>query len=565
MRNNIDLKNNTINGIHSYFLEYYNKIFYEGWVAGHKLKKILEKQLEYLEDWDYDQRYAHMRIDFQQKYCKQSKNRFSGKPLQLMKWQKALYEVVYSFKYPDSTRRKYNEILVVLARKNGKSTMIAGDINTDLFLANAGDDIACASNNDDQAALVFDEVNNMRERMDPHGQYTHKNRKGIFNVKTKLKVFKMSDKSKNKDGNNLVKACIDEIHETKTNELYYAIQQSMSIVENPLIWEITTEGTLIDGRLDRRMDYADKVIKDEIEDDNFLPWIYQQDDSEEVFVDSMTWWKSNPSLNVIKQYTFLEKNINKAKRSRVDRSFILCKDFNIKQNKALSWLLREEVINNETFDLEDFRGATYIAGVDLSETTDLTSVAIEIKKNRLTYFHTMYFIPESKARGENKTNAEKKDYYLWQSQGLVIILPGNTITYEAITEYLWSLYERYGLIPLKIGYDQWNAKGFVKDAEVKFGDGITERIQMNYLALNNPMRTLGSDIKDKKVNYQNNPITLWNLSNVSVVTNKYGQIMPVKVYDQANRIDGAVAMIICKAVEERFSSDFEYYDYGGEK
>ncbi|MGE4321070.1 MAG: terminase large subunit [Acholeplasmataceae bacterium] len=564
MRNNIDLEHNTINGIHSYFLEYYNKVFNQGWIAGHKLKQVMKKQLEYLENWDYDQRYAHMRIDFQQKYCKQSKNRFSGKPLQLMKWQKALYEVVYSFKYPDSTRRKYNEVLVVLARKNGKSTMIAGDINTDLFLANTGDDIACASNNDDQAALVFDEVNNMRERMDPRGQYTHKNRKGIFNVKTKSRVFKMSDKSKTKDGNNLVKACIDEIHEMKTDDLYYTIQQSMSIVENPLIWEITTEGTLIDGRLDKRMSYADKVLKEEIEDDNFLPWIYQQDDSEEIFVDPMTWWKSNPSLNVIKQYTALEKNINKARVSREDRAFILCKDFNIKQNKALSWLLIEEITNTETFDLEEFRGATYIAGIDLSETTDLTTVSIEIKKNRISYFHTMYFIPAAKSRSDSDTNPEQMNYREWSRSGYVTILPGNTVTYEAITEYLWSLFENYQLKPFKIGYDQWNAKGLVKDLEYKFGTGITERIQMNYSTLTNPMRILGADLKDKKINYQNNPITLWNLSNVAIKTNSYGQIMPVKVHGSTDRIDGAVSMIICKAVEERFSSEFEYFELGGD-
>ncbi len=564
MRNNIDLKNNTINGIHSYFLEYYNKIFYEGWVAGHKLKKVMEKQLEYLEDWDYDQRYAHMRIDFQQNYCKQSKNRFSGKPLKLMKWQKALYEVVYSFKYPDSTRRKYNEILVVLARKNGKSTMVAGDINTDLFLANTGDDIACASNNDDQAALVFDEVNNMRERMDPHGQYTHKNRKGLFNIKTKSKVFKMSDKSKTKDGNNLVKACIDEIHEMKTDELYYTIQQSMSIVENPLIWEITTEGTLIDGRLDKRMSYADKVINGSIEDENFLPWVYQQDDDVEIFVDPKSWWKSNPSLNVIKQYTALEKNINKARVSREDRAYILCKDFNIKQNRALSWLLIDEIRNTNSFDLEDFRGATYIAGIDLSETTDLTTVALEIKKNRISYFHIMYFIPSAKARVDSDTNPEQKNYIEWSRNGFVTILPGNTVTYEAITEYLWSLFENYGLQPFKIGYDQWNAKGLVKDLEYKFGTGITEKIQMNYATLTNPMRILGADLKDKKINYQNNPITLWNLSNVAIKTNSYGQIMPVKVHGSSDRIDGAVSMIICKAVEEIYSSEFEYYELGGD-
>jgi phage terminase large subunit-like protein len=565
MINKVDLQNNTINDKHSYFIEYYNKIFNEGWVAGHKIRIILETLLKDLETWDFNQDYAHMRIDFQQRYCKQSKNRFSGKPLKLMKWQKAVYEVIYGFKYPGSSRRRFNEVLMVLARKNGKSTMVAGDINTDLFLSSQGDDIASASNNDDQASLVYDEVNNMREKMDPMGRYTHKNRKGIFNIKSKAKVFKMSAKSTTKDGANLVKACIDEIHEMKNDDLYYTVQQSMSIAENPLIWEITTEGTVSDGRLDKRMKYAERVLNGEVEDVNFLPWIYQQDSENEIFTDSMTWWKSNPSLNVIKQYAFLEKSVNKARVSREDRAFILCKDFNIKQNKALSWLLREEIVNNQSFDLNDFKGATYIAGVDLSETTDLTAVTIEIMKNKKIYFHTMYFIPESKARGDNKTNAEKKDYYLWANKGYVTILPGNTINYEAITKYLWSLYEMYQLRPFKIGYDQWNAKGFTKNIEELFGNDVHEKVLMNYSTLSNPMKSLSSDIKDKKVNYQNNPISLWNLSNVSIKSNNYGQIMPVKVHGSSSRIDGAVTMIICKAIEQRYSSDFEYYDMGGDE
>ncbi len=562
--NKVNLKNNTVNGMHSYFLEYYNKIMNEGWIAGILLKKTLNMLLESLKSWDYDQRYAQMRIDFMQQHCIQSKQRFSGTPIILMKWQKALIEVIYSFKYPNSTRRRFNEVLAELARKNGKSTFVAADINTDVFLSTSGDDIACASNNDEQAALVFDEVNNMRQRMDPYGKYTHKNNKGIFNIKSKTKVFKMSAKAKSNDGNNLVKACIDEIHEMKDDSIYYAVQQSMSICENPLIWEITTEGTVIDGRLDKRMKYARKVLNDEIEDDNFLPWIYQQDDENEIFVNPQSWWKSNPSLNVIKQYTALEKNVNKARVSREDRPYILCKDFNIKQNAALSWLLREEILNEETFDIEDFKGATYIGGVDLSETTDLTVANAMFKKNSKYYHLTMYFIPEAKARGDKKTNMEQKDYYLWRNQGLVVIVPGNVVTYESVTAWFWSLYKQYDMKPFKIGYDLWNAKGFVKDCEGLFGEGITEKIMMSFQVVTNPMKALSAGLKDKKENYQNNPITFWNLSNVAIKSNSYGQIMPVKVHGTKDRIDGAVSMIICKAVEERYGSQFEYYELGGD-
>ncbi|AUD65396.1 hypothetical protein BK011_06720 [Tenericutes bacterium MZ-XQ] len=562
--NKVNLENTTINGVFSYFLDYYKMVFEKGWFVGQEMKQVLHNCYKDLKHYEYDPTDAHIRIEFTETLCKQSKNRFYGKPLKLMKWEKALLEVIYSFK-KSSGIRKYKQILLLIARKNGKTTLAASDCNTDLFIGSGGQDICCSSNDDAQADLVFQEIDSMREAIDPDGKHTHRNKKGLKNIKNRSRVFKISERQKNKEGRNITKAVIDEVHEMRENTIFMSIWQSASVVEDPIIIEITTEGIVDDGYLDKRLAYARKVLKREIDDESLLPWLYTQDNENEIWTDRNSWWKSNPSMGVIKQWEYLEDNVEKARSSNEDRAFILCKDFNMKQNKAISWLLHNEIENDESFDLEDFRESFYVGGIDLSETTDLTAASILIQKGRKKFFSVMYFIPESKANSENRTNLERKDYHSLAQKGLVRILPGNEVTYEAITAWYWELYEKYKLKPFKFGYDQWNAKGLIKDLEYKFGQGVTEKIRMDYSVLSNPMRSLGADFKDHYVNYQNNELTKWNLMNVAVKTNNSGLIMPVKVQSSTTRIDGAVSMMIAYAVKSMYQADFEtLMDMGGD-
>lgn len=557
--NIIDLTNETINGKHSYFLEYYNKIFHDGWVAGVEMKRILTNLLEDLQEdrYDYDVTESHMRIAFAETFCVQTKNKFYGKPIRYLLWQKARKEVTFSFLRKDTHLRRFKQVLEVVARKNGKSTDKASEGCTDLFIGRGGMDICCSSNDDNQADLIYQEINNMRQAMDPRSKRTHKNQKGIFNIRNKSKIFKISDKTQNKEGRNICVAYIDETHEMIDNVIFMSIWQSMSVVDDPILYEITTEGIVDDGYLDKRLVYARKVLNKEIEDEELLVWLYTQDNENEIYTDELSWYKSNPSLGVIKSWDYLRSNVNKARTSREDRAFILCKDFNLKQNNALSWLLEDEVRNDATFNLEDFRDMYYIGGIDLSETTDLTACDMMFIKDGRIYFKTMYFIPETKATNNIRINNEKKDYLDWATKGYVTILPGSEVNYDAVVQWLWDMYTTYGVRPYKIGYDQWHAKGLVKEIEYRFGTNVCEKVGMDFNNLSNPMRCLGSDLKMHLVNYDANEVSKWCLKNVAIKTNNLGQIMPIKVQGKSeNRIDGAVTKIICYAIKASFITDF---------
>jgi phage terminase large subunit-like protein len=542
---------------HSYLVEYYEKIKSGRIIAGQELIMMLEILMEDMEDPQYifDTKEAHWRIEFMGMFCRQTKSPYYGKPLELMLWQKAYLEALYGFYMADTGLRRFRKSILLVARKNGKTTLCSAIGLNELMLGPGGQDIVCSSNDDKQADLIFEEINNMREQFDPNGKRTHKNLQGIYNLKNKSKVYKLSDRTKNKEGRNIDIGFLDESHEMKDNVIAKSIEQSQSTKDEPMFINITTEGFVNDGYLDKELKYAREVINREREDPTILVWLYTQDSEAEVWQDKRMWAKSNPSLGVIKKYHYFDAQLRKAQADKAERAFTLAKDFNIKQNNSEAWLLEEEYTNEETFAEEDLHGCIAIGGVDLSETTDLTCAKAMVMKpgSNKKYFLTKYFIPESKVeRGEAE---DKKNYLEWARKRYVTICPGNENDFSLITQWYVSLYKQLGLKFFKIGYDNALAKFWVDEmTEIGFD---MERVNQRKEAMSDPMKLVEADLRSKLLIYNNNPIDKWCLGNTAMKIDNLGMIMPVKVQDKRNRrIDGAVTKIICYSVYMRYRTDY---------
>ncbi len=551
------LANSEINGKHSWLLEYYNKSVTGEIVLGNELKTCLKNLIEDLSDdkFIYDTKDADLRIEFIETFCKHTKSPFNGMPFLLELWEKAVIEAFYSFKWRDTGLRRFKKLILLVARKNGKSTFCAALCFTEFMIGNAGSDIICSSNDDAQAGLIFDEINNMREMFDKKSKRTHKNLKGIFNLKNKSTIKKLSDKTRNKEGRNIELAILDESHEMKDNVIAKSIEQSQSIKDEPMFINITTEGFVDDGYLDKELIYARKVLKREIEDYTLLPWIYTQDNETEVYQDEKSWFKANPSLGTVKKISYLRDQLKKAQHDKAERVFTLSKDFNFKQNSSQAWLMEKDIINDLTYNIEDFIGSIGIGAVDLSETTDLSSAKVLIKKpnDNTKYILQKYFIPESKV--EEGSEEDKKNYLEWAKEGLIHICRGNEVDYSDIVMWFVSLYKKYNIRLFKIGYDKWNAKSFVKEME-DYGFEL-EKIGQDFNNLSTPMKLVEADLKSNLINYNKDPIDIWCLKNTVAKVNQYGQIMPIKPNDTGTqRIDGAVTLIILYATYDRFRREY---------
>lgn len=562
-----------INGKHSYLLEYYFKIKTGAIEAGQELIKQLENLIEDLNnpDYIYDTTNAEFRIRYIEKFCKHTKSPFYGKPFILELWEKAFIEAFYSFKWslegyrkyydedpPKAKLRRFKKAILLIARKNGKSTLCAALCLTELMCGFGGVDIVCSSNDDAQANIIFEEINNMREQFDPNGKRTHRNLKGIFNLKNKSKIFKLSDRTRNKEGRNIDGAILDESNEMENNVIAKSIEQSQSTKDEPWFVNITTEGFVNDGYLDDELKYGRAVLNREIEDATILVWLYTQDSENEVWQNESSWTKSNPSLGKIKKIKYIKDQIRKAQHDKAERVFMLAKDFNIKQNNANAWLTETEYINSDTFDMDQFRGSVGLGAIDLAETTDLTCAKVLVmrKGDNKKYILTKYFIPESKVKAGSEE--DRKNYLEWAKMGLIEICPGNENDYSKVVDWFYFVYKQYGIRIWRVGYDNWQAKDVITGL-TKLGCE-TEKVKMEFDVLSNPMKLVEADLTSRLINYNNNPIDRWCISNTAFRIDSIGRIMPVKIQDQNNkRIDGAVTLIILYAMYMRYKTEYLQY------
>lgn len=538
----------------SFLLEYIEKCKSGEVLIGNELMTMLDILLGHFDDpaLRFDTSESDIRIKFIEKECKHYEAPFAGKPFILTLRQKAYIEAFYSYKIfePEIDRwvRLFQERLHLVSRKCGKTPLEAAMDLAEWFCGEMGTKVLCSSNDYEQADLMFQAIDAMREESKSLEKVTRRNIKGIYfgNKKQKKKKGKFSSQNKGsirkisaktgaKEGKNIKVGSVDEVHELKDNSSIMPIRQALSTQDEPIYSEITTEGFTRDGYLDKRLEEARKVLKGELHRPRWLIWLYTQDSEEEIWQDEKTWVKSNPDLGVIKKWSFLRAMLEEAKTSSATRAFVLSKDFNLPQSASSAWLQQSEIVNLETFDLKEFVGGFYISGNDFAETTDLCASTILLKKpnDRKSYFHTHYWIPESKLIN----SPDDVDYRAWERAGWLTIVEGNSVDSSLVADYHFELLKEYDLKPFKSGYDNRFAKDFQNRYIEIFGDKLTVNIPQDFKVLNNPMRTLEADFKDGLTNYQNNPVCRYCLENTGIILDKIGRIMPIKM-DSTKRIDG---------------------------
>lgn len=549
----------------NYLIEYRERIRLGEIVAGRELIEELDRLIEDLENprYIYDTTDAYERIDFMEKCIRLTKAPFYNKPMVLMLWQKAFIEVVYSFKMADTGFDRFKKIVLLIARKNTKSETCSALALTELIIGEAGNDIVCSSNDDNQASIVYDAIDLMRMLIDPEDLDTKRNQRYILNKTTNSKVFKMSDRTRNKEGRNIGFAIVDETHEMKTNVIAKSVEQSQSLKDNPKFINITTEGFVNEGYLDDELKKCRAIISGEddgIMAERTLPWFYTQDSEREVWENEKSWQKSNPSLGIVKKWDYLREQVDIARTSKADRMFVLSKDFNFKQSNSQSWLEEKDYVYEAKFDLESLRGKAVIGAVDLSETTDLTCAKIMALdgEGNVKFVHTMYFIPEGKLENSDDKTAGAK-YKEWAEKGILTILPGLDNDLTKVADWFYELYRDYEIRTFKCGYDQRFAKDFLERMEYY---GIEcEMVIQNKENMSNAMKLCEQELKAKYVNYNENEIDQWCLGNASMEIDNLGRVLCVKINNQASRrIDGAVTLIILYEMYRRYRSQLRQYN-----
>lgn len=547
-------------------IEYYNKIDSGEEVVSSKVRRAYKKLVKDIYDteseFEYSAKKANHAIEFIERFCKHSKGKWSGRPIELELWQKAFLAATFGFVHKVDETRKYREVLLVVARKNGKSTIASG---VGLYLqvgdGEGGAEVYAVATKKDQAKLVWQEAKKMVKK----SPVLLKRIKPLvseliadFNEST----FKpLGSDSDTLDGLNVHGAMMDEIHAWKDKNLYDVIVDGCSAREQPLIFMITTAGTIREAVYDMKYEEAEQTLQAWDDDDpdykdtRFLPIVYELDKRDE-WTNQEAWKKANPALGTVKKIDALEDKVKKAKRNPKLVKNLLTKDFNVRETSNEAWLTFEQLDNKATFNTADLKPSYAIGGVDLSKTTDLTAAKaiFMVEGDPTIYVRQMYWLPEELL--EKRTEEDKIPYDLWRDAGLLRTTAGREVHPKYVTEWFLELRDEEGIYFPWIGYDAWSAAYWVEEMQGYFGKEAMIPVYQGKKTLSGPMYLLEAELTAKLVNYNNHPIDKWCLSNTAIEVDKNLNIQPYKAENMRRRIDGTSALLDAYVVLQDKKSDY---------
>ena len=498
-------------------------------------------------------------------FIRQSKGEWADLPLVLELFQKAIIEALYGIKRKSNHLRRFTELWMEIARKNGKSTLQVPFALWGLF-EEPGAEIYVAASSYNQSRHLWDQADLVRIKSP-----SLKNRLGrrvnprcdIYYEKTNSHFYALSKNYKTQDGFNSSMNIIDEAHALPV-EVYDILKQATANTRQPLTTIIGSAGTTRGGLFDTKYEYYSKVLDRTIEDDNILIVIYEQDDPEEMF-DETKWYKSNPGLGVIKKVDYLRDMVEKAKNDITVLHTTQVKDFNIIGVKNTSWLdaktinkgaygpYDKTIIDNEEKRnefLKKFDNSLVLGGFDLSKTGDLTAFTTLLldSEQNCVISKTMYWVTRAFLNSQD-AKSSGVPWEAWINAGFVRVSTNeDLINYKDIANYVLDEFQKHGYFYEHINYDSYSAAYLIEElASMGWSKkSCLVSTPQGFKTLSIPMQTFEAYLRSGKHCYLNNPVTKWMLTNIEMVCDRNGNLMPQKAGNvRANKIDGPATILNC--------------------
>ena len=552
----------------NYIQEYYWEINSGKIIVNKKVHRVYQKLVQDMVDyeegkspWEYSPEHADHVINFIEKYCKHSKGKWGGKPVILELWQKAFIAAAYGFIHEETGERKYKEAMLLIPRKNGKS-LLASCLGLYHFVADGefGSEVYSVATKKDQAKITFNESRLMVKKS-PALSKRVKVRQADLWCEGQESVFKaLASDSNSLDGLNSACVLADEIHAWKDMNLYDVMKDSMSARTNPMMLVISTMGFVRGSAFDTLYELAEQQINgfDGIGDfvnDRMLCVIYELDNPSVNIHKPETWIMCNPMAGIVKDMGQLLDKYQRAKAKPVMFPNLLCKDFNVRSNAAVSWMQYEQYNNEETFKLEEKGFRYFIGGADMSKSGDWTAACALMKRygDETFYVKHMYWITQGIYEEQNG----KMPLDSWIAEGYLRISTKETINQKDVVDWFKELQHEKDVYMYKTGYDAWSSGLFLSEMEETFGTTVMLPVRQGKQTLSSPMYYLEQMLSSKKVNYENNPITKIHIGNTQADIDKNGNIQPIKGTDRNRKIDGLACMLNAFVVYLDLAEEFE--------
>lgn len=355
----------------------------------------------------------------------------------------------------------------------------------------------------------------------------------LFNhTKSHLQVF-AADATK-LDGFNASCFCLDELHEARDSKLYDVLQSSQGMRENPLSICITSAGFNLFSFCYGMRNICIEILYNKKQDDTQFSAIYALDENDD-YQNPNNWIKSNPNLDITVKSEYLAEQVTAAKNNSTLEVGVLTKNFGKWCRSNDIWVSNDLLLqSSQKLDISFFQDMNVYMGVDLAAVSDLTAVSLCAELDSIYYFKTWYFLPSS-ALQDNSNSEMYKD---WKRKGLLHITEGNVTDYDYILSTIMKVNQSCYIN--KIAYDNWNATQWAINATA---EGLPlEPFSQALWHFNLSTKEFERLIKSDRVIIDDNEITRYCFSNVTIKTDHNENSKPIKVEKQ-QKIDGVIAML----------------------
>lgn len=475
-------------------------------------------------------------IKWIESHCYVPEGKDVGKPVKLRDWQKR--EILKIYDNPDGTRRA----IISFARKNAKSTLAVFLLLLHLCgrEARSNSQLFSAAQSKDQAGVVYNLAAKII-RISPvlmSAVVTRDTLKQLYCPELGTLYRALSAEVSTAFGLSPVFIIHDELGQVKgpRSALYEALETATGAQEDPLSIIISTQAST-DG------DLLSLLIDDAIagNDPRVVVSLYTAPIDDPPFSEE-TIRKANPAfgdfLNAREVLAMARDAERMPSREAEYRNLIL----NQRVEVTSPFVTRTLWMGCSTPPKQLDDKTPIYGGLDLSEVADLTSLVLISKIEDKWQVHPTFWLPQEGLA--ERSHKDRVPYDLWYKQGHLQVIPGKSIDYDYIAEFLKTCMDKYHI--RKIAFDRWNFK-HLKPCLVRAG--FTERIiedrflefGQGFQSMSPALRSLSSEILNGRINHGNHPVLSMCAANAVVQVDPAGNKKLAK-NKSSGRIDGLVAL-----------------------
>lgn len=542
--------------MNNYIYEYYQKITDGTIIVGRWIKVWYKYVVDGLEKglFHFDPKKAQKAIRFVENFCRHHEGALAPQLIVLELWQKALLSVLFGV-MDDTEHRQFREVVVIIARKNGKTLLAAAIAAYCSFLdGEYGGRIYFAAPKLEQAGLCYDAYYQMLSKDPELSQLSKKRRTDIYIANSNTSAKPLAFSAKKSDGLNVSLCVADEVASWPGDaglKFYEVIKSSFGARTQPMLLAISTAGYVNEGIYDELIKRATRFLLGDSKETRLAPFLYMIDDPAK-WSDINELAKANPNLGVSISVSYLLEEIAIAEGSLSKRAEFLTKYCNVKQNSSLAWLASDVVERacGAHIDPANFKNCYCVGGIDLSRTTDLTACVAIIEKDARLNVLAHFFLPAEKL--QEATERDGLPYAAYVQRGILTLSGDNFVDYHDCYNWFRTLIEQYKIYPLQVGYDRYTAQYLVQDMK-QYGFHMDDVFQG--FNLTPVIREVEGLLKDGTINIGDNDLLKVHLLNTALkVENDSGRCKLVKM-SAADHIDGCAALMDGMTVRQKWCAE----------